>query len=121
MKVIALERNGDTYVVDQVINNLNQKYSPLLPSHLMRITQHMLSWLYLEDKFLTCYFWRFHLSHHWVTAVIGLSVQMFTYYLPNFLFGMSLVAIWKGLSTIFFPNVDKKITDFEILKGFVGG
>ena len=40
----------------------------------------------------------------WVTAVIRLSVQMFKYRLPNFLFGMNLVAIWKGLSKILFRN-----------------
>ena len=35
---------------------------------------------------------------YWVTAVIHLSVQMFKYHLPNFLFGTNLTVIWKGLS-----------------------
>jgi hypothetical protein len=45
----------------------------------------------------------------WVTAVIHLSVQIFKYHVPNFLFGTNLLANWKGLSKfcaliVFHPN-----------------
>jgi hypothetical protein len=50
--------------------------------------------------------------YNWVSAVIALSVQMFKYRLPNFLFGTNLVAIWKGISEfcaviVFLPNLSK--------------
>ena len=39
----------------------------------------------------------FKIFYYWVPAKICQSVQMFKSLLPNFLFGMNLAAIWKGL------------------------